>query len=474
MSNVLDSAQTAPEEANLAEDTAAALAGDASEAVTPEAAALEVITPDAASAEDAAPDAAEVVAEAEAPEAAPSAVDVTAAQESLADVAAAAPESLSAPAETVEALVAEAVEAASPDDAAAVAESAQSADLPSAAESAPTAAGPTAPDAPAASDESFASNAVPYDMPGGETAAGAAAAIADPVQAAALAAAASSDAAPTDRPRQGGQDRRNRGPRPDADSERVVRTLAVGQEIKGTVKRVSEFGAFVDIGVGRDGLVHISELSIKRVGKVTDVINEGQEHIFWIKKLDRERNRISLTLIPPGTTTMRDLNKDDLVTGTVTRILPYGAFVDIGVGRDALLHVREMGNRFIAKPEEVVKVGEQIEARIIEIQKRRGRIDLSIKGLRDEPEPEPQAEAERGGGRGERGGKSDAPPEPEVSDIMADVEVLTPMELAFRKAMQQSGVGDESDAKSKGSKEEQRRRIRQEQEEAYQRTLKQK
>ena len=77
----------------------------------------------------------------------------------------------------------------------------------------------------------------------------------------------------------------------------------------------------------------------------------------------------------------------------VTRILPYGAFVDIGVGRDALLHVREMGERYIAKPEEIVKVGEEIEARIIEIQRRRGRIDLSIKGLR--PEPEVEAAQER-------------------------------------------------------------------------------
>lgn len=253
--------------------------------------------------------------------------------------------------------------------------------------------------------------------------------------------------------------------------KRVVRTLAVGQEVTGTVKRISEFGAFVDIGVGRDGLVHISELSVKRVGKVTDVIKEGDTVQIWIKKLDRERNRISLTLIPPGTVTIRDLNKDDIVKGTVTRILPYGAFVDIGVGRDALLHVREMGERYIAKPEEVVKVGEEIEARIIEIQRRRGRIDLSIKGLRPEPEVEATSADEEKGAES-RSEASSAPQEPEFEDPFADVEVLSPIQVALLRAQERSGVELDYDAQSgkkgKSRKEKQRR----EQEEIFERTLK--
>ena len=174
---------------------------------------------------------------------------------------------------------------------------------------------------------------------------------------------------------------------PDADDgSPVVRMLSVGQQVKGTVKRVTEFGAFVDIGVGRDGLVHISELSSKRVGKVSDVLQEGLVVDLWIKKLDRDRNRISLTMIEPGQRTIRDLQKGEVVEGTVTRILPYGAFVDIGIGRDALLHVREMGEGFIAKPEDVVQVGQLVETRVIEIARRRSRVDLSMKGLRPEPE----------------------------------------------------------------------------------------
>ena len=126
---------------------------------------------------------------------------------------------------------------------------------------------------------------------------------------------------------------------------RVVKILSVGQQVQGTVKRITEFGAFIDIGVGRDGLVHISELSVSRVGKVGDVLTVGQEVTLWIKKLDRDRNRISLTLIEPGRRTVRDLQKGEVVEGTVTRILPYGAFVDIGVGRDALVACARDGRR---------------------------------------------------------------------------------------------------------------------------------
>jgi small subunit ribosomal protein S1 len=248
------------------------------------------------------------------------------------------------------------------------------------------------------------------------------------------------------------------------DGSPVVRMLSIGQQVKGTVKRVTEFGAFVDIGVGRDGLVHISELSSKRVGKVSDVLQEGQEVTLWIKKLDRDRNRISLTLIEPGQRTIRDLQKGEVVEGTVTRILPYGAFVDIGIGRDALLHVREMGEGFIAKPEDVVQVGQLVETRIIEIARRRSRVDLSMKGLRPEPEvvqqahsaPAPEPEPE---------------PEPEVADDYADLEVLSPMQLAFKRAQEKSGVVLTPAKGSKADRREQEKRKRAMQEDIMARTL---
>lgn len=250
-----------------------------------------------------------------------------------------------------------------------------------------------------------------------------------------------------------------------ADGQRVVRMLSVGQAVKGVVKRVSEFGAFVDIGVGRDGLVHISELSVRRVGKVTDVLHQGLEATFWIKKLDRDRNRISLTMIEPGTKTIRDMEKDDIVQGTITRIMPYGAFVDIGIGRDALLHVREMGERFVAKPEDVVKVGDVIDARIIEISRRRARVDLSIKGLRPEPEPEVAPEPETPAAPQEPEEKA-----PELVDAFADVEVLNPFEAALKRAMA-GGVKLNLRKDDRKAKRNDNSRVRAQQEEALSRTL---
>jgi predicted RNA-binding protein with RPS1 domain len=252
-----------------------------------------------------------------------------------------------------------------------------------------------------------------------------------------------------------------------------VKILSVGQEVQGTVKRIADFGAFVDIGVGRDGLIHISELSVRRVGKVTDVLSEGQEVTAWIKKLDRDRNRISLTLIDPNTKTIRDLNKDDLVQGTVTRILPYGAFVDIGIGRDALLHVREMGVGYVAKPEDVVKVGDNIEARIIELSRRRGRVDLSLKGLREEPEPTPPAPMEPWAAPEQRSGRGRQPepePEPETEDDFEDLEVLSPMELAFKRAMEAEGM-ELNVSRKKQNKRNRRENNRSLQDEIIARTL---
>ncbi len=203
--------------------------------------------------------------------------------------------------------------------------------------------------------------------------------------------------------------------------KKIVKVLSVGMEVTGKVKRVSEYGAFVDIGVGRDGLLHISELSTSRVRKVDDMIKEGDEINVWIKELDREKNRISLTMISPGTKTIRDLSVGELVTGSVQRLTSYGAFVDIGMERDAMLHVKEMGDGYVAKPEDVVKVGDEIEARISGVDARRGRVDLSLKGLRP---------AAASGGFSE-----DIEIQPMSAAAEVDEEQPTLMELAFRQAL---------------------------------------
>lgn len=207
---------------------------------------------------------------------------------------------------------------------------------------------------------------------------------------------------------------------------KVVKTLAVGQGVEGVVKRVTEFGAFVDIGVGRDGLVHVSEMAPYRVAKATDIVKEGDRVQVWIKELDRDKNRISLTMIAPGVQTLRDLEEGAVVTGRVTRLERYGAFVDIGVGRDGMLHVKEMSRGYVEKPEDVVKVGDEIQVQIIGIDRRRGRIDLSMKELLP-PEP-PKAAVQ----------PPQQPEEPEepLTALADDEDFISPFELAFQQAGQ--------------------------------------
>jgi transcriptional accessory protein Tex/SPT6 len=160
-------------------------------------------------------------------------------------------------------------------------------------------------------------------------------------------------------------------------------------------------------------------------------------------------------MISPGTKTIRDLAVGELVTGSVQRLTSYGAFVDIGMERDAMLHVKEMGDGYVAKPEDVVKVGDEIEARISGVDARRGRVDLSLKGLR------PAASS------------SSASEDIEIQPIgavdEADEELPTLMELAFRQALD----GEEDfQPPSRGRKPKRRKgRDRYEQDDIISRTL---
>ena len=252
--------------------------------------------------------------------------------------------------------------------------------------------------------------------------------------------------------------------------KKIVKKLAIGMELEGTVRRLADFGAFVDIGVGRDGLVHVSEMSQRRVAKPEDIVSVGDKVKVWIKDLDKANNRISLTMIPPGTKRIRDLQVDEIVKGKVTRILPYAAFVDIGVGRDAMLHVREMSWGFVKRPEEVVKVGDEIEAKIIKLDKRRGRIDLSLKAMQPEPEntaPERPPTGERNFSKprknSQRGKKR------ELISYSSDDEDDAPSALALAL---QKALGDElptTGRKKKSRREKQR--MKSEIDEIIERTL---
>jgi len=196
--------------------------------------------------------------------------------------------------------------------------------------------------------------------------------------------------------------------------KKIVKRLARGMEMQGRVRRVAGFGAFVDIGVGTDGLLHISELNAgKRVEKITDVVKVGDEVTVWVKDLDKENNRISLTMVAPGTLTLNDLHEGMVLNGKVTRLAPYGAFLDIGIGREGMLHVREMSDGYVQSPQDVVTVGEELEVQVLKLDAKRSRVDLSIKGLEDARAAEDMI----------------------IEDDVEEAEPPTMMELALRDAM---------------------------------------
>ncbi|MFP3895969.1 MAG: S1 RNA-binding domain-containing protein [Anaerolineales bacterium] len=172
-----------------------------------------------------------------------------------------------------------------------------------------------------------------------------------------------------------------------------IQALKPGMRLKGTVQNVVDFGAFIDIGVGRDGLAHISTL--KRAG-IDETLQRGDEIDVQIRHVDEERNRISLTIPGAGKgakTPLKDLREGSVVTGRVVRLVDFGAFVDIGARTDGLLHISEFGGGYIQHPSDELDVGEEVKVRILEVDTERQRISLSMKEV-ENPAEQPVEEIE--------------------------------------------------------------------------------
>lgn len=157
-----------------------------------------------------------------------------------------------------------------------------------------------------------------------------------------------------------------------------ITELQPKMNLEGTVKETHMYGAVVDIGLERDGMIHISQLAPTRVNRVTDIVQPGDTVSVWVTQIDLDRGRIGLTMVKPPDVDWRDLAEKQLYTGTVTRMESYGVFVDIGAERPGLLHVREMSAGYVRHPSELVKVGDEIEVRILKLDRKKRRIDLTI------------------------------------------------------------------------------------------------
>ncbi|TMF53027.1 MAG: 30S ribosomal protein S1 [Chloroflexi bacterium] len=170
--------------------------------------------------------------------------------------------------------------------------------------------------------------------------------------------------------------------------EELFSRLQTGTIVKGTVSGITSYGAFVDIG-GADGLIHISELSWDRVSKVTDVLQLGEEVTVKVIKLDPEQTRISLSLRQlqqdPWERLVQSMPVGSIVEGQVTKTKKYGAFLQIMPGIEGLLHISELSWDHVERTEDVLKVGETVQVKVIGIDTARRRISLSLKQLSAPP-----------------------------------------------------------------------------------------
>ena len=173
-----------------------------------------------------------------------------------------------------------------------------------------------------------------------------------------------------------------------------IDNLKPGQRLVGTVKNITDFGAFVDVGIPQDGLVHISKLAKWKVDKVTDVVSQGQEVEVWVKKVDKQRGRLSLTMIRPISLRLRDLEEGVELDGTVTRLEPYGAFIDIGSEREGLVHISQISHDYIKHPEEALTINQPVKVQVLKVDRKKRQIDLSIKALLPPPQEELKQEEE--------------------------------------------------------------------------------
>lgn len=185
----------------------------------------------------------------------------------------------------------------------------------------------------------------------------------------------------------------------------VFGKLAVGDVVTGKVDRITSFGAFIDLG-GVDGLVHLTELSHERNVSPKSVVTVGEEIEVKILDLNEEEGRVSLSLkatVPgPWDGVEQKLAKGDVVEGTVKRLTDFGAFVEVLPGIDGLVHVSQISHKRIENPKEALKVGQEVQVKVLEVNADAERVSLSIKALEERPAQEEGQKEEKRAARPRR------------------------------------------------------------------------
>jgi small subunit ribosomal protein S1 len=199
-------------------------------------------------------------------------------------------------------------------------------------------------------------------------------------------------------------------------------------KLTGKVKQIQLAGAIIDVGVEEcDALLHISQIRRRRVKNVRDVLEEGETVTVWVRDVDKDNQRLDVTLIEPPDVTWNDLEVGQDYKGEVVRIEKFGAFVDIGAERPGLVHVSELAHGYVKTPGDVVKKGEEVEVKVIGVNRQKRQIDLSMKAVT-------------------------APPAAAVSEQHEEEEMPTAMAVAFQRAMESSEAEDKALPANKGEK----------------------
>jgi ribosomal protein S1 len=207
----------------------------------------------------------------------------------------------------------------------------------------------------------------------------------------------------------------------------------------GKVVKIGLAGAVIDVGLGVPGVIHISQLKQEPVNRVEDVVQIGQEVEVWVRRVSPKGDRIELTMIRPLDLEWREMKKDMVVKGKVVRLERFGAFVDIGAERPGLIHISELTHDYIRNVEEVLKEGDEVEVKILDVDRKKKQIKLSRKAMEEQAIKVAQKEAA-----------------PEADEEIEE-PVPTVMEAAMREAMQRVKTRDDEapqprDRKSKKSR----------------------
>jgi small subunit ribosomal protein S1 len=215
-----------------------------------------------------------------------------------------------------------------------------------------------------------------------------------------------------------------------------VAALEPKTKLSGKILKTTLAGALVDVGQNVPGVIHISQLSKDAVNKVEDVVKEGQTVDVWVRRV--RKDRIELTMIQPLALEWKEIEPDMVVKGKIVRLEAYGVFVEIGAERPGMVHVSELTHGYVKTPSEVVKEGEEVEAKVLDVNRKKKQIRLSIKALEPEVVEFKPAKKEDKKSRSKRAPKNeavDAPAQEEEKE-----PELTAMQIAWQEALDKANT----------------------------------